>query len=102
MPALQDHQPIRRSWRRPVELPELRPDLRAAPVLGLRRGQPRQMTVAGGEVAGYTRLLTDSRNQAQERMRLRGASAVVAMRFDCNEIGEIMSRGSRLRHRCHR
>jgi hypothetical protein len=26
------------------------------------------MTVAGGEVAGYTKLLTDSRNQARERM----------------------------------
>ena len=53
------------------------------------------MTVAGGEVAGYTRLLTDSRNQARERMwreaRARGANAVVAMRFDCNEIGGIMS-----------
>jgi uncharacterized protein YbjQ (UPF0145 family) len=53
------------------------------------------MTLAGGEVAGYTRLLTDSRNQARERMwteaRARGANAIVAMRFDCNEIGGIMS-----------
>jgi uncharacterized protein YbjQ (UPF0145 family) len=53
------------------------------------------MAVAGGEVVGYTRLLTDSRNQARERMwreaRARGANAVVAMRFDCNEIGGIMS-----------
>jgi uncharacterized protein YbjQ (UPF0145 family) len=52
-------------------------------------------TLAGGEVAGYTQLLTDSRNQARERMwreaRARGANAVVAMRFDCNEIGDIMS-----------
>ena len=52
-------------------------------------------TLAGGEVAGYTRLLTDGRNQARERMwreaRSRGANAVVAMRFDCNEIGDIMS-----------
>jgi len=52
-------------------------------------------TLAGGEVAGYTRLLTDSRNQARERMwreaRALGANAVVAMRFDCNEIGDIMS-----------
>jgi uncharacterized protein YbjQ (UPF0145 family) len=52
-------------------------------------------TLAGGEVAGYTRLLTDSRNQARERMwreaRGRGANAVIAMRFDCNEIGDIMS-----------
>jgi uncharacterized protein YbjQ (UPF0145 family) len=52
-------------------------------------------TLAGGEVAGYTKLLTDSRNQARERMwqqaRAKGANAVVAMRFDCNEIGDIMS-----------
>jgi uncharacterized protein YbjQ (UPF0145 family) len=52
-------------------------------------------TLAGGEVAGYTKLLADSRNQARERMwqeaRSRGANAVVAMRFDCNEIGDIMS-----------
>ena len=52
-------------------------------------------TLAGGEVAGYTKLLTDSRNQARERMwqeaRTRGANAVIAMRFDCNEIGDIMS-----------
>ena len=53
------------------------------------------MTVAGGEVTGYTRLLTESRNQARERMwreaRTRGANAVVAMRFDCNELSGIMS-----------
>jgi uncharacterized protein YbjQ (UPF0145 family) len=52
-------------------------------------------TVAGGEVGGYTKLLTDSRNQARHRMwreaRSRGANAIVAMRFDCNEIGDIMS-----------
>jgi uncharacterized protein YbjQ (UPF0145 family) len=52
-------------------------------------------TLVGGEVAGYTTLLVDSRNQARERLwreaRARGANAVVAMRFDCNEIGGIMS-----------
>jgi uncharacterized protein YbjQ (UPF0145 family) len=52
-------------------------------------------TMVGGEVTEYTRLLIDSRNQARERMwreaRLRGANAVVGMRFDCNEIGDIMS-----------
>jgi uncharacterized protein YbjQ (UPF0145 family) len=52
-------------------------------------------TLAGGEVAGYTRLLTESRNQARARRwkeaRARGANAVVAMRFDCSEIGDIMS-----------
>jgi uncharacterized protein YbjQ (UPF0145 family) len=52
-------------------------------------------TSVGGEVVGYTKLLTNSRNQARQRMwqeaRGRGANAVVAMRFDCNEIGDIMS-----------
>jgi uncharacterized protein YbjQ (UPF0145 family) len=52
-------------------------------------------TISGGEVGGYTKLLVASRNQARERMwgeaRARGANAVVAMRFDCNEIGDIMS-----------
>lgn len=51
--------------------------------------------MTGGEVSGYTKLLTDSRNQGRQRMwreaRARGANAVVAMRFDCNEIGDIMS-----------
>lgn len=44
---------------------------------------------------GYTKLLADSRNQTRERMwrkaRARGANAVVGMRFDRNEIGDIMS-----------
>jgi uncharacterized protein YbjQ (UPF0145 family)/predicted RNA-binding Zn-ribbon protein involved in translation (DUF1610 family) len=52
-------------------------------------------TVAGGEVVGYTKLLTDSRHQARARMWREalalGGNAVVAMRFDCNEIGDIMS-----------
>ena len=52
-------------------------------------------TLAGGEVKGYTTLLTDSRNHAIERLRNaaaeRGANAVLAMRFDCNEIANLMS-----------
>lgn len=52
-------------------------------------------TIFGGEARGYTDLLMDSRNQAIERMReaarQRGANAILAMRFDCNEIAEIMS-----------
>ena len=52
-------------------------------------------TITGGEASGLTKLLTDSRNQARGRMwreaRARGANAIVAMRFDCNEIGQIMS-----------
>jgi uncharacterized protein YbjQ (UPF0145 family) len=52
-------------------------------------------TVFGGEARGYTTLLLDSRNEALERLREaareKGANAVVAMRFDCNEIAGIMS-----------
>jgi uncharacterized protein YbjQ (UPF0145 family) len=52
-------------------------------------------TIVGGEARGYTKLLSDSRDQATERLReaaaARGANAVLAMRFDCNEIGNIMS-----------
>lgn len=52
-------------------------------------------TVFGGEVKGYTSLLADSREQAVDRLKIaaqaKGANAVVAMRFDCNEIAEVMS-----------
>lgn len=52
-------------------------------------------TIVGGEARGYTKLLMDSRDQAtarlQEAAAARGANAVLAMRFDCNEIGDIMS-----------
>ena len=52
-------------------------------------------TVFGGEARGYTTLLMDSRNEAIERLREaareQGANAVVAMRFDCNEIAGVMS-----------
>jgi uncharacterized protein YbjQ (UPF0145 family) len=52
-------------------------------------------TVLGGEVPEYTRLLAESRNQAVERLKLaameRGANAVIAMRFDCSEIANLMS-----------
>jgi uncharacterized protein YbjQ (UPF0145 family) len=52
-------------------------------------------TVFGGEVKQYTQLLIDSRGQAIERLKLaameKGGNAVVAMRFDCNEIANLMS-----------
>ena len=52
-------------------------------------------TVVGGEAKGYTKLLTDSRDQAVQRLRdaaaERGANAVLAMRFDCNELGDVIS-----------
>lgn len=52
-------------------------------------------TITGGEVKGYTQLLSDSRDQAVDRLReaayARGASAIIAMRFDCNEIANMIS-----------
>ena len=52
-------------------------------------------TLVGGEAKGYTKLLTDSRNDAIERLkqaaRDRGANAVIAMRFDANEIADLIS-----------
>ena len=44
---------------------------------------------------GYTKMLADSRLQAVERLleaaREAGANAVIAMRFDCNELGSNMT-----------
>jgi uncharacterized protein YbjQ (UPF0145 family) len=52
-------------------------------------------TIAGGEVKGYTKLLSESRLHAVDRLReaaaAKGANAILAMRFDCNEIGGVMS-----------
>jgi uncharacterized protein YbjQ (UPF0145 family) len=52
-------------------------------------------TVVGGEVRGYTELLRRSRNEARERLWheavAAGANAVVAMRFDCNTISDLMT-----------
>ena len=51
--------------------------------------------LVGGEVKGYTKMLAASRLQAVERLREAatevGANAVIAMRFDCNEIGGNMT-----------
>jgi uncharacterized protein YbjQ (UPF0145 family) len=52
-------------------------------------------TVFGGEARGYTQLLSDSRQEAQARLMQavhdRGGNAVLAMRFDANEIANMMS-----------
>jgi uncharacterized protein YbjQ (UPF0145 family) len=52
-------------------------------------------TVFGGEVKGYTSLLSDSREQALDRLRQaateKGANAVLAMRFDSGDIGQVMN-----------
>ena len=51
--------------------------------------------LVGGEVKGYTKMLADSRLQAVEPLRdaarEAGGNAVIAMRFDCNELGGNMT-----------
>lgn len=50
-------------------------------------------SLVGGELAGMTKMLSESRVQAQERLseaaRARGADAVLAMRFDANELWDV-------------
>ncbi len=52
-------------------------------------------TIFGGEVRGYTTLLSDSREHALARLRAaaaaKGANAVLAMRFDSGDIGGVMN-----------
>ncbi len=52
-------------------------------------------TIFGGEVKGYTTLLSDSREHAMQRMRdaaaEKGANAILMMRFDSGDIGGIMN-----------
>src|ERR1700753_4168887 len=47
--------------------------------------------MAGGELKGLSKLLYESRQEALQRLCqegiARGANAVIAMRFDCNEMG---------------
>jgi uncharacterized protein YbjQ (UPF0145 family) len=49
-------------------------------------------SIGGGEIPEFTRLLTQSRNEAMARMvaeaQARGANAIVAMRFDSGSIGQ--------------
>ena len=49
-------------------------------------------SLAGGELRGMTKKLTDSRNEVIERMtkeaQARGGDAVLAMRFDTSEMGQ--------------
>jgi uncharacterized protein YbjQ (UPF0145 family) len=51
--------------------------------------------LVGGEIKEYTKLLEDSRNEAIERMvqqaQMRGANAIVMMRFDSSSISNSMS-----------
>lgn len=49
-------------------------------------------SIGGGEIPEFTKLLTQSRNEAMARMveeaRRRGSNAVVGMRFDSGAIGQ--------------
>jgi uncharacterized protein YbjQ (UPF0145 family) len=51
--------------------------------------------LVGGEIKGYTKMLASSRVEAIDRLRQAaadlGANAVIAMRFDCNELGSNMT-----------
>ena len=51
--------------------------------------------LVGGEIKGYTKMLAQSRVQAIERLRDAarevGSNAIIAMRFDCNELGANMT-----------
>jgi len=52
-------------------------------------------SIVGGEIGGYSKLLSDSRFEAVGRMKQaaaeRGANAVIAMRFDTGDIGQTMN-----------
>lgn len=52
-------------------------------------------SIVGGEIGAYTKLLSDSRIEATERMKQtaaeHGANAIIAMRFDTGEIGNNMN-----------
>ena len=51
--------------------------------------------IMGGEIGQYTKLLSDSRIEAMERMKKaaagKGANAVLMMRFDTGDIGGTMN-----------
>ena len=52
-------------------------------------------SIVGGEIGGYTKLLSDGRTLAVERLKeaasAKGANAVLAMRFDTGDIGGTMN-----------
>ncbi|MEM0128170.1 MAG: heavy metal-binding domain-containing protein [Thermoplasmatales archaeon] len=52
-------------------------------------------SLAGGEIKEYTKMLDQSRSEALERLKQHakglGANAIIEVRFDSSEIGEVMS-----------
>ena len=59
-------------------------------------------TIFGGEVKGYTKLLSNTREQAMKRLRdeatAKGANAILMMRFDsgniANQMNEVVAYGT--------
>ena len=52
-------------------------------------------SLAGGEIKEYSKMLSDARNTAMGRLRDAaeqvGANAVIEMRFDSSDIGQVMT-----------
>ncbi|BAB59813.1 hypothetical protein [Thermoplasma volcanium GSS1] len=52
-------------------------------------------SLAGGEIKEYSKMLSDTRNTAMERLRDAaeqvGANAVIELRFDSSDIGQVMT-----------
>jgi uncharacterized protein YbjQ (UPF0145 family) len=52
-------------------------------------------SIVGGEITEYTTLLEEARRHAVDRMvqnaQAMGANAIIMMRFDSSEIGQVMS-----------
>jgi len=52
-------------------------------------------SIIGGEIGAYTKLISDSRIEAIERMKKaaaeKGANAVLMMRFDTGDLGKAMN-----------
>jgi uncharacterized protein YbjQ (UPF0145 family) len=52
-------------------------------------------SIVGGEIGGYSKLLSDSRLEAVGRLKQaaaeKGANAIIAMRFDTGDIGQTMN-----------
>jgi uncharacterized protein YbjQ (UPF0145 family) len=52
-------------------------------------------SIVGGEITEYTQMLEEARRHAVDRLvqnaTLMGANAIIMMRFDSSEIGQVMS-----------
>jgi len=60
----------------------------------------------GGELQGMTKNLAESRNEAMGRLmneaRARGGNAIIGMRFDTTELGDVWTRSAPTARRCRR